>query len=290
MCSSNTRRKNGLPHLKYLYLVVMVSLCFISHSLANSKNHGGKDPNINISDVNEAVEKKSVLPPDHNHSAFGERVKERRRLVSRYIRAEGVRDSNVLGAMLTVPRHAFVRKNDLRRAYGDYPLPIGYGQTISQPYIVAYMTQALRLDSNDTVLEVGTGSGYQAAVCAEIAREVYTIEIVKPLAQSAKQRLIELGYHNVFTKAGDGYYGWAEHAPFDAIIVTAAAGFVPPPLIKQLKPGGRMILPVGSPFGNQTLKLIMKNHDGKIRSKRLLPVVFVPMTGQVQKSSSTNDK
>jgi len=192
--------------------------------------------------------------------------------------------------MVTVPRHAFVRGNELGRAYGDYPLPIGYGQTISQPYIVAYMTQALRLGANDKVLEVGTGSGYQAAVCAEIAEVVYTIEIVEPLAESAKQRLKELGYHNVFTKAGDGYYGWEENAPFDAIIVTAAAGFVPPPLIKQLKEGGRIIVPVGSPFGNQTLMLITKDRDGKIQSKRLLPVIFVPMTGQVMKGQSTQDK
>ncbi len=257
------------------------------------------DPNESASDVNEVSGQHRILPPDHNHPAFGERVKERRRLVDRYIRAEGVKEPNVLNAMLTVPRHAFVRENDLGRAYGDYPLPIGYGQTISQPYIVAYMTQTLRLNANDKVLEVGTGSGYQAAVCAEIAAEVYTIEIVEPLAKSAKQRLKELGYHNVFTRAGDGYYGWEEHAPFDAIIVTAAAGFVPPPLIKHLKQGGRMIVPVGSPFGNQTLMLISKDTDGKIHSKRLLPVVFVPMTGQalspsgtgqVLKGQSTNDK
>ncbi len=242
------------------------------------------------SDVNESHKPQNISPPDHNHAAFDERVKERRRLVDRYIRAEGVKEPNVLKAMVTVPRHAFVRGNELGRAYGDYPLPIGYGQTISQPYIVAYMTQALRLGANDKVLEVGTGSGYQAAVCAEIAEVVYTIEIVEPLAESAKQRLKELGYHNVFTKAGDGYYGWEENAPFDAIIVTAAAGFVPPPLIKQLKEGGRIIVPVGSPFGNQTLMLITKDRDGKIQSKRLLPVIFVPMTGQVMKGQSTQDK
>jgi protein-L-isoaspartate(D-aspartate) O-methyltransferase len=241
------------------------------------------DPNKSTSDVKKVSKPQRISRPDHNHPAFDERVRERRRLVDRYIRAEGVKEPNVLKAMLTVPRHAFVRENDLGRAYGDYPLPIGYAQTISQPYIVAYMTQALRLGSNDKVLEVGTGSGYQAAVCAEIAAEVYTIEIIKPLTESAGHRLKELGYHNVFTRAGDGYYGWEEQAPFDAIIVTAAAGFIPPPLIKQLKEGGRMIVPVGSPFGNQTLMLISKDESGKIRSKRLLPVIFVPMTGQVQK-------
>jgi protein-L-isoaspartate(D-aspartate) O-methyltransferase len=262
-------------------------LCFTANLVAAT---AGTEPNESASDVNEVSVQRHILPPDHNHPAFGERVKERRRLVDRYIRAEGIKEPNVLGAMLTVPRHAFVRRDDSGRAYGDYPLSIGYGQTISQPYIVAYMTQALRLGANDKVLEVGTGSGYQAAVCAEIAAEVYTIEIIEPLAESAKQRLKELGYHNVFTKAGDGYYGWEEHAPYDAIIVTAAAGFVPPPLIKQLKEGGQMIIPVGSPFGNQTLRLISKDTNGKIHSKTLLPVVFVPMTGQALKDQSTHDK
>lgn len=248
------------------------------------------DPNKGASDVNESGRPQRILRPDHNHPAFGERITERKQLVDRYIRPEGIRDPGVLKAMLTVPRHAFVRQGDLSRAYNDHPLAIGYGQTISQPYIVAYMTQALSLDANDTVLEVGTGSGYQAAVCAEIAAEVYTVEIVEPLAESAKVRLRELGYHNVFTKAADGYFGWQEHAPFDAIIVTAAAGFVPPPLISQLKEGGRMIVPVGSPFGNQTLMLISKDKDKQIQSRRLLPVVFVPMTGQAQRGEPAEDK
>lgn len=262
-------------------------LCIVSITLTA---FAGNEPNSSSSDVNQTDKPHNVSPPDHNHPAFKERVKERRRLVSRYIQAEGIKEPNVIKAMVTIPRHAFVRKDELSRAYGDYPLPIGYGQTISQPYIVAYMTQALRLGDDDKVLEVGTGSGYQAAVCAEIAKVVYTIEIVKPLAQSAKKRLKELGYHNVITKAGDGYYGWEEHAPFDAIIVTAAAGFVPPPLIEQLKEGGRMIVPVGSPFGNQTLMLITKDQDGKIHSKRLLPVMFVPMTGQVMKEKPAQNK
>jgi len=182
-----------------------------------------------------------------------------------------------------VPRHSLVRKQDQRRAYYDSPIPIGLGQTISQPFIVAYMTEALKLRPGFKVLEVGTGSGYQAAVCAEIVREVYTIEIIEALAKSAKQRLKELCYRNVSAKAGDGYYGWAEHGPFDVIIVTAAAGLVPPPLIEQLKPGGRMILPLGSPYGAQTLVLITKDDKGKVRSRHLLPVRFVPMTGRVIK-------
>jgi protein-L-isoaspartate(D-aspartate) O-methyltransferase len=240
-------------------------------------------------DTNDASQKK-LLRPDHNHPAFEQRKGERTYLVDRYILAQGVREPNTLEAMLTVPRHAFVPEYDSKRAYADHPLPIGYNQTISQPYIVAYMTQALCLDPNDKVLEIGTGSGYQAAVCAEIAAEVYTIEIVKPLAKSAKERLKNLGYHNVAVKAGDGYFGWAEHAPYDAIIVTCAAGFVPPPLIKQLKPGGRMILPVGSPYFGQNLKLIEKDEKGDIKSKRLLPVRFVPMTGRIEKEQDPSEE
>ncbi len=240
-------------------------------------------------DANDTSQKK-LLRPDHNHPAFKQRKRERTRLVDKYIRAQGVREPNTLKAMLTVPRHAFVPERDSKRAYADHPLPIGYNQTISQPYIVAYMTQALRLDPNDKVLEIGTGSAYQAAVCAEIAREVYTIEIIEPLAKSAKKRLKDLGYHNVTVKAGDGYFGWAEHAPYDKIIVTCAAGFVPPPLIKQLKPGGWMILPVGSPYFGQTLKLIEKDEKGTIKSKRLLPVRFVPMTGRIGKGEDSSEE
>jgi protein-L-isoaspartate(D-aspartate) O-methyltransferase len=271
---------------KVVYLFIWL-LCFAAIPLIV---HAETEPNKSSSDINEVHKPQRIIAPDHNHPAFNERTKERRRLVDRYILAEGVKEPNVIKAMVTVPRHAFVREDELSRAYGDYPLPIGYGQTISQPYIVAYMTQALRLGANDKVLEVGTGSGYQAAVCAEIAEVVYTIEIVEPLAKSAEQKLKELGYHNIISKAGDGYYGWEENAPFDAIIITAAAGFVPPPLIEQLKEGGRIIAPIGSPFGNQTLMLITKDENGKIQSKRLLPVMFVPMTGQVMKGQSTQDK
>ena len=170
-----------------------------------------------------------------------------------------------------------------RYAYGDHPLPIEHNQTISQPYIVAFMTDALKLKPDSKVLEVGTGSGYQAAICAEIAREVYTIEIVEPLAKTAKERLKKLGYKNVFVKAGDGFFGWPEKAPFEAIIGTAAAKRIPEPLLEQLKPGGRMIIPTGSPYGFQYLELITKDKEGKIRKSRVMPVRFVPMTGEVQK-------
>jgi protein-L-isoaspartate(D-aspartate) O-methyltransferase len=185
--------------------------------------------------------------------------------------------------MRVVPRHAFIRAAEQPYAYADTPLPIGLDQTISQPYIVAFMTEALQLKPDSKVLEIGTGSAYQAAVCAEIAEKVYTIEIVEELAKSAEKRLKELGYPNVFVRAGDGFFGWKEHAPYDVIIGTAAAGRIPPPLIEQLKPGGRMILPTGSPRGFQYLVLITKDQDGKLHRKNVMPVRFVPMTGEVQK-------
>jgi len=241
------------------------------------------DPNkTSEPDLNDPNDRR-LLRLLHKHRAFAERVEERASMVSRQIAARAVKDPNVLKAMRTVPRHAFVPSNMKRHAYADTPLPIGLDQTISQPYIVAFMTEALRLDPNSVVFEVGTGSGYQAAVCAEICREVYTIEIVEELAKSAKARLKELGYPNVFVKAGDAFFGWPDHAPFDAIIGTAAAGRVPEPLLEQLKPGGRMILPEGSPWGYQYLVLITKDKKGKLHRQKVMPVRFVPMTGEVQK-------
>ena len=185
----------------------------------------------------------------------------------------------VINALLNVPRHKFVRPGDKKQAYENRPLRIGYGQTISQPYIVALMTDLLDLKSGDKVLEIGTGSGYQAAILASIAKSVYTIEIIEPLARQARLRLSQLGYHNIETRTGDGYYGWSEATPFDAIIVTAAASHIPPPLIKQLKSGGKMIIPVGGRFFTQQLMLITKNPDGTVRSRQILPVAFVPFTG-----------
>jgi protein-L-isoaspartate(D-aspartate) O-methyltransferase len=224
-----------------------------------------------------------------SHPAFGERVSERTQMVRRQIEAREVRDPKVLEAMQIVPRHAFVPAAQRAYAYEDGPLPIGYGQTISQPYIVAFMTEALQLDPNSVVLEIGTGSSYQAAVCAEIAREVYTIEIVEPLARSATELLARLGYGNVHVRAGDGYGGWPEEGPFDAIIGTAAAEKVPPPLIEQLKNGGRMILPVVGDDGFQYLILLTKDHHGQVQRKNVLPVRFVPMTGRVQQPSHVPD-
>jgi protein-L-isoaspartate(D-aspartate) O-methyltransferase len=191
-----------------------------------------------------------------------------------------VLDGRVLDALGRVPRHEFVPADYRSHAYETRPLPIGYGQTISQPYIVAIMTDLLELEADDAVLEIGTGSGYQAAVLAEVVDRVHSIEIIPELGEQVRQRLDRLGYDNVVTRVGDGYFGWLEHAPFDAIIVTAAGSHVPPPLIEQLKPGGRMVIPVGSPFSVQQLLLLTKTEGGEIQSRQVLPVAFVPLTGE----------
>jgi len=204
-------------------------------------------------------------------------TQQRDAMVRTQIERRGIDDESVLRAMRTVPRHEFVPERYVGRAYQDSPLPIGYGQTISQPYIVAYMTELIRPRPGHRVLEIGTGSGYQAAILAEIVDSVYSVEIVPELADTVAQRLTRLGYGTVTVKQGDGYYGWAEHGPFDAIIVTAAAEHIPPPLIEQLKDGGRMIIPVGSPFFTQTLMLIEKK-DGSVTTRSLIPVRFVPFT------------
>ena len=203
--------------------------------------------------------------------------KQREKMVSDQIEDRGIHDQQVLRAMREVERHWFVPENNRSNSYEDRPLGIGYGQTISQPYIVAYMTEMLKLQPNYRVLEIGTGSGYQAAVLAKIVREVYTIEIVTQLGDSAVARLKRLGYKNISVKNADGYHGWTENAPFDAIMVTAAAEFIPPPLIQQLKDGGRMIIPIGSPYLTQWLMLVEKK-NGKMTTKRLIPVSFVPFT------------
>ena len=184
----------------------------------------------------------------------------------------------VMAALAKVPRHRFVPTDEERRAYLNRPLPIGGGQTISQPFIVALMTDYMDLKPTDKVLEIGTGSGYQAAVLAELADTVYTIEIVESLAQEAAARFEALGYRNIVAKAGDGYQGWLEHAPFDSIMVTAAAPDVPQPLLDQLKPGGRLVIPIGSQLGAQTLVAIEKRPDGKTEKRDILAVRFVPLT------------
>lgn len=189
-------------------------------------------------------------------------------------------DQVVIDALATVERHRFVPASEVPYAYENRPLPIGYGQTISQPYIVALMTDLIEPDDGDVVLEIGTGSGYQAAILAEIVSRVYTIEIIRELAAEAGERLASLGYDNVTTRLGDGYYGWEEHAPFDAIVVTAAASHVPPPLIQQLAPGGRMVIPVGGRFTTQQLLLIEKTAEGELVTRQVAAVVFVPLTGE----------
>ena len=206
----------------------------------------------------------------------------RRRMVEQDIRARGVRSAAVLDAMMKVPRHLFVDEKVGGEAYADHPLPIGEGQTISQPYVVALMTEALGLRPTDRVLEIGTGSGYQAAVLAGLVREVFTIEIRRPLAERAEMTLTKLGYRNVKVLCADGYFGWQEHAPFDAIMITAAANHIPPPLIKQLREGGRLIVPLGSTVFWQSLTKATKK-KGELELEQLGSVAFVPMVGEVQK-------
>lgn len=202
---------------------------------------------------------------------------QRETMVRQQIEKEGVRSPAVLAAMRSVQRHLFIPESMRAYAYNDRPVPIGYGQTISQPYIVAYMTQVIAPKPGSKVLEIGTGSGYQAAVLAAIVKEVYTVEIIPELGNSAAGRLKQLGYNNISVKVDDGYHGWKEHAPYDAIVVTAATDYIPPPLLEQLKEDGKMIVPVGSPFQTQWLMLVTKK-NGKITTKRLLPVAFVPFT------------
>ena len=205
------------------------------------------------------------------------RQKERDRMVEKQIAARDISDERILAAMRKVPRHLFVPEDVRDAAYRDSPLPIGHGQTISQPFIVAYMTQVAAIERDTRILEIGTGSGYQAAIAAELSDHVYSIEIIPALANRAAATLKEAGYERVHVRQGDGYHGWPEAAPFDVIIVTAAADSIPPPLVAQLAEGGRMIIPVGPQFGAQNLVLVTKE-NGRIRTRTLMPVAFVPFT------------
>lgn len=229
----------------------------------------------------------SILASCQGSTNHGSRTEEqgaadRARMIGEQLAAadRDIRDPAVLRAMGKVPRHRFVPKEVVGAAYDDCPLPIGYGQTISQPYVVAFMTEQLRLKPHDRVLEIGTGSGYQAAILAEIVTEVYTVEIITPLAERAEATLADLGYTNIHMRAGDGYLGWPEAAPFDAIIVTCAPENVPPPLIDQLKDGGRMIIPVGATYAQELV--LLRKQDGRIKRQAVLPVRFVPMTGRAK--------
>jgi protein-L-isoaspartate(D-aspartate) O-methyltransferase len=225
-----------------------------------------------------------IIPSMDMGVAFSADVFEKRRqeMVENDIKGRGVKDKRVLNAMLAVPRHLFVDGAQQNKAYNDHPLPIGEGQTISQPYVVAIMTEAVELKGNERVLEIGTGSGYQAAVLSGIVKEVFTIEIKKGLHDMVKARFQKLGYPNIQVMHGDGYYGWESHAPFDVIMVTASANHIPPPLLAQLKEGGRLIIPLGSTVFYQNLTLV-KKEKGKHAIRELGGVAFVPMTGQAQK-------
>ena len=211
----------------------------------------------------------------HPHDEQSQFIHARKNMIETQIRLRGIKDERLLGAMFKVKRHLFVPAHLQNLAYSDCPLPIGEGQTISQPYIVAIMTELLNLDGDEKVLEIGTGSGYQAAILAELANEVYTIEILEPLAEQSEKILNDLGYENIIAKCGDGYRGWEEYAPFDAIIVTCAPTYIPQPLLDQLAEGGRMVIPVGALW--QELKLVEKV-NAQIKTSNVIPVRFVPMT------------
>ncbi len=262
---------------KYLILILSSVFILLFVLLSNQFACLRKEKEIKVS-VQEAMQGMPAPASQEDKYAF-----EREKMVADTIVARNVSDKLVLSAMRKVPRHEFVPENMKRYAYDDRPLPIGEDQTISQPYIVALMTELLELKGGEKVLEIGTGSGYQAAILAEIAKDVYTIEIIPSLAQSAEERLRRLGYKNITVKTGDGYKGWEEHAPFDGIIVTAAPDHIPQPLVDQLKIGGKMVIPVGSMI--QQLKVITKTESG-IKEKSVLPVRFVPMTGEAQQKKS----
>jgi protein-L-isoaspartate(D-aspartate) O-methyltransferase len=224
-----------------------------------------------------AVSADAQVSVAEDRAAMIEAIEEHARLAPGAVEDGGI-DRNVLQAMREIPRHEFVPAEVQPYAYQDRPLPIGYGQTISQPFIVALMTDLLNLEPGDSVLEIGTGSGYQAAVLSPLAEQVYSIEIVPALGERASETLDELGFANVETKIADGYYGWPEEAPFDAIVVTAAASHIPPPLVEQLGVGGRMIIPIGGAFSAQQLMLVEKQEGGSVTTRQLLPVQFVPFT------------
>ncbi len=293
--SAQLRGATAWRSVAVVWALVIAALLLLSLML------GGSEPEPPVPAAEPAVTTAAPTPsseskPDTEGAAspsswprprFEELQRQRDRMVTSQITSggyfrESVTDAAVLAAMRNVPRHKFVPAQQVRRAYDDTPLAIGYGQTISQPYIVALMTELLAVRAGERVLEIGTGSGYQAAVLAELTPHVYSIEIVEPLAKEATRRLTELGYTTVQTRMGDGYDGWPEHAPFDAIIVTCAAGHVPPPLWEQLKPGGRMVIPVGGVYETQRLLVLTKEADGGRKSRNVLPVRFVPMTGKMQ--------
>jgi protein-L-isoaspartate(D-aspartate) O-methyltransferase len=250
-----------------VFLTVLIILPFLFGGCQSSEPD--QEPDIQATMTSES----DLEDPD------GSRLAEREQMVENHIINRGVKDPAVLAAMKTVPRHEFVPDDFVSQAYRDHPLPIGYGQTISQPFIVALMTEALNLEKGDRVLEIGTGSGYQAAILAALDTQVYTIEIIPELAQAAEDRLINLGYANIEVLNADGYFGWEDQAPFDAVIVTAAPDHLPQLLIQQLSEGGRMIIPIGPVGAVQTLWLF-ESSEGELKAMNLGPVSFVPLTGE----------
>ena len=268
--------------MKFIIVSILVPLLHLSGLDFTMDNESSKTESFFANEVHSKLVMAQSDTVEWERPRFTEREDEREMLVRDGVIGQGINDPDVIEAMRNVPRHKFVPSAQQRNAYQNNPLPIGHGQTISQPYIVALMAEMLEIEPGDKVLEIGTGSGYHAAVLSELTPYVYSIEIVEPLGVQAAEVYEKLGYHTIETKIGDGYYGWEEHAPFDKIIVTAAAGHIPPPLIEQLKPGGIIAIPVGSPYQTQILRRVMKSEDGDIRTERVLPVRFVPMTGAAQ--------
>ena len=266
--------------LPILLVLVLVSISFLfAASLDDPAEESPREePAASVGKTSETT------PGEWTPPRSRERRTERREMVESQVASRGIDDASVLEAMRNVPRHWFVPSSQQRHAYEDRPLRIGHGQTISQPFIVALMTEVLKLRPGDKVLEVGTGSGYQAAVLSELTRNVFTVEIVEPLAKRSSEDLTSRGYGVIQGRQADGYYGWGEEAPFDAIIVTCAASHIPPPLVRQLKPGGRMCIPVGGLFATQRLMLLTKLEDGTTQSETIELVRFVPMTGDIEKN------
>jgi len=274
------KRLVGWLPLVTVLLLASVSFLFAKEPIESEDKEKPESKANASSSFSSGLDLDRPIPENWSPPRSDERSDERREMVESQIANRGIDDASVLAALRNVPRHWFVPDNQQRSAYEDRPLGIGHGQTISQPYIVALMTAILKVKPGDKVLEVGTGSGYQAAI---LTSNVYTIEIVAPLARRSLETFQTRGYEVVRIKHGDGYFGWEERAPFDAVIVTCAASHIPPPLVQQLKPGGRMCIPVGGPFATQRLMLLTKLEDGTTRTETVELVRFVPMTGEIEK-------
>ncbi len=270
------RRRSKMKMIAAFLIFSFLNLFLFAGCTEADESNPAADKDKKETNIKQKADKESV-EPNWPHPRSDEYVRQRRQMAHRIGIYYGLEDANVLDAMENVPRHWFVPEAHKNNAYIDSPLPIGHGQTISQPFIVAYMTSQLNLDPNDKVLEIGTGSGYQAAVLSELTPHVYTIEIVEPLARETIKKFEHYGYTTIKTKIGDGYKGWPQYQPFDAIIVTAAPEKIPQELIRQLANGGRMVVPVGPTYVGQDLLLIKKDKQGKINKKTLMPVRFVPM-------------